>query len=219
MKRCDFCDELSGGSDNACALRYGHSNFGRVVARTRLFRVFPSLGQLAEGHVLIVPTRHICALADLSGPDVQELDRLYGTVRAALRSIYGSCIFFEHGVRREGAGGCGIDHAHMHAVPVAADGVLSVLRLKFQGVRINSLDAISSSIPESSSYLFFETASGDRFVFEVDHLPSQYMRQLVAKSLGSDNWDWRACHYEPELIATIQRLSPLFPATPGHSSE
>jgi diadenosine tetraphosphate (Ap4A) HIT family hydrolase len=207
--RCDFCDEFDGGHRNAFASRYGH-NLRRGLFETEQFRVVPSLGQIVEGHVLVVPVSHVCALADLSSSELRALEVMRPRVRSVMGTAYSNCIFFEHGVRGEGAGGCGIDHAHMHAVPVAADGVLEKLQQEFGGNRVDSIQGIKYALPAGSSYLFFEDVNGDRFVFPVSNLPSQFLRKLVAESIGKSNWDWRACGYEPELISTIQRLSPLF---------
>jgi diadenosine tetraphosphate (Ap4A) HIT family hydrolase len=206
---CDFCDEFGGGRRNAYADRYGQCARRAILANSR-FHVIPTLGQLVEGHLLIVPDTHFCALANLPSNQIVELDSLMQLVRSRLNDAYGECTFFEHGIRDEGAGGCGIDHAHMHAVPVAADGVLNTLKQEFGGSRIDSLKGIRDSLPDGSSYLFFENFAGDRYLFPVNNLPSQYMRKLVAESIGKSNWDWRACGCEPELISTIQRLSPLF---------
>ena len=209
MKWCDFCDEFAGGSQNAFAERYCEST-GRVVMASADFRVVPTLGQVVAGHLLIVPIRHLCAMADLKVMQIEELDHLCRRVRSVLTDVYGACVFFEHGMRDSGSGGCGIDHAHLHAVPVAANGVLDVLRREFGGCAIHDFAAIKETINQESSYLLFEDASASRYVFPVTELPSQYMRKLVADSIGKSDWDWRKCGREPELIATLERLAPLF---------
>jgi hypothetical protein len=165
---------------------------------------------LAEGHLLIIPEKHFRAVADLPALQLQELETLYRFVESTLREVYGACICFEHGIRGERAGGCGIDHAHIHAVPVAGEGVLNALTQEFRGFRIGSLSDIRTSFSCNSSYVFFEDFVSGRFVFPVEDLPSQFVRKLVAKSIGTPVWDWRQCGHEPGLIATQQRLSPVF---------
>jgi diadenosine tetraphosphate (Ap4A) HIT family hydrolase len=214
---CDFCDEFVGETRNAFAKRYGDDLSDRVLIGTDRFRVVPSLGQIVEGHLLIVPMMHCRALADMPSEDINRLKDFCEQVRSTLRDVYGECVFFEHGIRSEGSGGCGIDHAHMHAVPVTADGVLAALTHEFGGSSIQSLSDIKNTLGTNSSYLFFENASAQRYVFPVKNLPSQYMRRLVAESIGKSDWDWRACGHEPELISTVKRLSPLFsPPAPSH---
>ncbi len=207
--RCDFCDELLGGHRNAFAHSYGGS-FSRALLSAAGFRVVPSIGQIVEGHLLIVPQAHFCALADMPAESSLGFNLLLRKVRSVLEEHYSRCVFFEHGIRSEDSGGCGIDHAHMHAVPVGAHGVLEALKRDFAGTRIDSIEGVRHVLSDRSSYLFFEDTSQARFAFPVTNLPSQYMRKLVAGSIGKSNWDWRSSGYEPELVATIQHLSPLF---------
>ncbi len=208
--RCDFCDEFSGGLQNTYVHRYGEHAHRRDLLNDGVFRVFPTLGQLAAGHLLIAPSRHITSMAGLKADESNQLKSICNLVRRALEREYGPAVFFEHGIQGTSAGGCGIDHAHMHAVPVACEGVLDALTLEFGGCAIEGLTAVKEIVDPDSSYLFFEDSSGNRYVFPVMDLPSQYMRKLVAKSNGKSDWDWRKCGQEPELIATLGRLAPLF---------
>jgi diadenosine tetraphosphate (Ap4A) HIT family hydrolase len=212
LKTCDFCDEFSAGRNNAFILRYLPELLDRTILATGRFRVIPSVGQITQGHLLVVPIRHLCALADLSKEHNEELENICVEVRAILREEYGTCVFFEHGTRGAESGGCGIDHAHLHAVPVAADGVLDLLKREFRASKVSSFQHVKETIPADASYLFFDDAAGDRYVFPVANLPSQYMRKLVADSMGKTDWDWRECGREPELLSTLQQLTPLFSA-------
>jgi diadenosine tetraphosphate (Ap4A) HIT family hydrolase len=212
LQACDFCDEFAGGSANGYASRYGRFMPERLILASGSFRIVPSLGQIVEGHLLVIPSVHICAVADLAKDQVSLLDGLCSRVRSILRDAYGACVLFEHGIRGAGIGGCGIEHAHLHAVPVRAEGVLDVLTREFGGRPIQALEDIGRELPREQSYLFFEDASAARHVFPVDSLPSQYMRKVVAESIGKSDWDWRSCGREPELATAVERLSPLFSA-------
>jgi diadenosine tetraphosphate (Ap4A) HIT family hydrolase len=209
VSSCDFCDEFSGGHSNAFTRRYGKMA-DRTIFDTGMFRVIPSLGQLVDGHLLVVPRRHFCAIADLPDRSVSELEILCDEVRLTLRRAYGDCVFFEHGIRGAGSGGCGIDHAHMHAVPVLGNGVLGILTEKFAGTAIRGLGDLKNRVGRKLPYLFFRDRLGQRFVFPVEHLPSQYMRKLIAESSGEAEWDWRNSSWEPDIISTVNRLAPLF---------
>ncbi len=206
MNNCEFCDEFYGGNKNAFARWYGTQLPNRIINRTNCFGVMPSLGQLSEGHLLVVPVQHHTALADLSPTMTYELDQISSQIRTALRAVYGHSIFFEHGIREPGSGGCGIDHAHLHAVPVEGIGVLKKLAQTFSGYRVEHFSDIGNVIGDSS-YLLFEDRGGDRWVFSVSSLESQYMRKLIAASIGKPEWDWRSTGREPELLATLERLS------------
>jgi diadenosine tetraphosphate (Ap4A) HIT family hydrolase len=212
LSACDFCDEFRGGFANAFALRYGTEISDRRIFLGETVCVIPSLGQIVEGHVLLAPLVHLTALSDMVSNEIEEIESLCHHARAALRRIYGTCIFFEHGVGRAGTGGCGIEHAHMHAVPVTGNGVLNILMQSFEGHQIRHLADIGRAIPPNSSYLFFENAIGERYVFAAPTMPSQYMRKLTCESIGKPDWDWRQAGREPDLFATIKRLSPAFSA-------
>ena len=97
----------------------------------------------------------------------------------------------------------------MHAVPVVANVVLDILTREFGGCAIHDLAEIKEAVKQESSYLFFEDSSANRHVFPVKQLPSQYLRKLVSDSIGRGDWDWRKCGQEPELIATLERMTPL----------
>lgn len=210
MKHCEFCDEFSGGAQNEFAKRYAGHISNRSLFGNSHFQIVPTLGQIVEGHLLVVPTEHRCALADVPNQELRELETLCRRISSILTEKHGSCVFFEHGTRGERSGGCGIDHAHMHAVPVAAVGVLDVLTREFGGFAITDLADINEVVKRESSYLFFEDGSASRHVFPVKELPSQYMRKLVSESIGKSDWDWRKCGREPELLSTLERLTPLF---------
>jgi diadenosine tetraphosphate (Ap4A) HIT family hydrolase len=208
VRDCDFCNEFGGGVKNAFAERYSKELSDRVLIATDDFRTVPSLGQIVEGHLLIVPVHHYRAVADMSAEHVGKLEILCDHVRSVLQDQYGHCIFFEHGIRKDG-GGCGIDHAHVHALPLEVPSVLSFLTRTFKLSRVHHLADIGSTVTQGSSYLFFEDATSQRYVVPVNHLPSQYMRKLVAESIGRANWNWRDSGRESELISTLHRLSNI----------
>ncbi len=207
MNPCDYCDEFRDGSNNAFARKYWPEVRQRRLLVHQDFIIVPSLGQLIEGHLLCIPERHYTAMADLSESASHVLEEMTSLIRRELNRRYGACVFFEHGIRNSDGGGCGIEHAHLHAVPVEGGGVLRSLRNSYPGHRVESFNDISDTVGLSSSYLFFEDCRGDRWVFPVTLIESQYMRKLVAASIGKLEWDWRSTGREPELIATLEHLS------------
>ncbi len=210
MSACEFCDEFQGGNANAYALRYRTTLPNRVIFGSDTFRIMPSIGQIAPGHLLIVPVEHVCALADLPVDLHDVFGDLYRSAKFLLRSAYGRHVLFEHGIRQPGSGGCGIDHAHMHVIPVEADGVVEILRENHTGGEIEEFFDINTAIRRDSSYLYFEDSRERKFAFAVGHIQSQYIRKLIVQLLGKTNWDWRSCRFEPELVSVVERLSPLF---------
>jgi len=208
---CDFCDEFSAGNDNAFAKIYAQQLKSRIVLRSENFAVMPSLGQIVEGHTLIVPVRHYTALADMPAQIVDEVSELCLRVRSTLAESYGPTVFFEHGVRGTQAGGCGVDHAHLHAVPFAcAIEPIEQLKRSHPLKSVVGISDVNKQVSPDLPYLYYEQTDGRAWTCEVDFIPSQYLRKMVAESLGVGAWDWRECGREPALLSSISRLSALF---------
>jgi diadenosine tetraphosphate (Ap4A) HIT family hydrolase len=206
--QCDFCNELSGSSENSFGRIYGEHIESRILSRSSQFAVIPSLGQVVEGYLLILPINHFRALGDLPGPLLQEFVAICERVGNILKDQYGPHILFEHGTRSEGVGGCGIYHAHLHAVPLAevADPI-DTLKVRFPYAELTHLNEISKRSAGLSSYLFYQDSRARLYLFDTGPLPSQYMRKLLADALGNQDWDWRTAGREERLLATVQRLS------------
>jgi len=208
---CDFCDEFSGGRNNAFYSRYGSDLRNRTIFYTQNFKVLPSLGQIVEGHVLIVPVRHYTALADMPRGPVEEMSGLAHRVRVALSINYGPCLLFEHGSRGDNSGGCGIYHAHLHAVPaVGSRDPICALKGMFRHQRLEGITEVGTKARGLKPYLYYEDTNSNSYLFEVDYLPSQYMRKLLVEMMGEGEWDWRKCGREEALLSTIARLSQAF---------
>ena len=216
---CDFCDELSGGVDNAFYARYRESTRSRILFATENFRAFPTIGQLVEGYVLVVPVSHYSALDEMPSELLPELAAFCGSVRTAISQSYGPSVCFEHGARKPLNGGCGIYHAHLHIVPWNSPNsprdLAAELKESFPCRKLETLADLAVDSDGKSPYLFYEDTDHNRYRFSVGNLPSQYMRRLVAESLGIPDWDWRAAGREERLLATLNRLSERFNACVG----
>ncbi len=202
---CEYCSEFLGGTDNAFSRIYGPFE-SRTILDTGTVRVFPTLGQLVEGHLLIAPMEHYPSFADLDPQTMEEVIGITDRVRTVLEHHYGACVLFEHGARGANPGGCGIYHAHLHAVPFATDEPIAYLKGHHTYYQVSSLMELGQRV--KGSYLYFENNKRERFVFEATCLPSQYLRRILADSIGKANWDWRSCGREQELRSTIVRLAP-----------
>jgi diadenosine tetraphosphate (Ap4A) HIT family hydrolase len=210
---CDFCDEFSGNADNAFQRIYGAGPFNRILLRTEEFVVAPSLGQIVEGHLLVLPQAHLRAVADLSATALTRFAVLTNRVGDVVSGEYGRFILFEHGTRAEGMGGCGISHAHLHVVPIGAvEDPVATLKSKFPFQEFDLFNELGPRSRNLPAYLFYRDFGGRLYLFDTGPLPSQYMRRLLAGALHEENWDWRTAGREERLLATLERLSPRFAA-------
>ena len=211
LAHCDFCDEFAGGTRNAFAERYGAELKARSVMETANFRAVPSLGQIVEGYLLIVPDRHFLALADLPDNLFAEFCDLVERVSARLRDAYGPSVLFENGTRSIATGGCGVYHAHLHLVPLS-DGQdpIEALKQELPWSHIESIQDIRRRASGSASYIYYRDLRSKNYLFQVDRLSSQHIRRLLGERTGNAEWNWRKHGREEALVRTMNRLSLSF---------
>jgi diadenosine tetraphosphate (Ap4A) HIT family hydrolase len=211
---CEFCDEFEGRSGNSFAAHYAHELESRIILEQEGFRVLPSLGQIVPGYLLLVPNHHYCSFADMSEIELKAAEVLKTSLTEQTRSVYGNVLFFEHGVRTAGSGGCGISHAHLHFVPFPddKDPVEQVTRA-FPFEEVSSLLELKR-VQRDQSYLYYESARSHKYLFYPPFMPSQYMRRLLAEALGIRAWDWRQCGREERLLDTLSQVSQLLSVAP-----
>ena len=195
---CVFCEEFETGE-----LKFRNLRIKRILYESQNFVVFPSLGQIVEGYLLIAPKRHYLSIAQIPNSLYFELTEVQEKVRDILTKNYCSPIFFEHGPISESKNvRCCVDHAHLHAVPTSIS-ILEDLIKHFKYKEVNNF----TELPSDVSYLFLEEKK-KKYVFPINTiLPSQYLRQILAmKTCCSEKWDWRICPGIEELKNTIKKL-------------
>lgn len=208
MYNCQYCDEFESGSLEV----RGQSLGNRVLFESDNFLVFPSLGQIVEGYLLIATKRHYIGLGEIPSELHQELEEVQEKVRTVLTNNYGTPLFFEHGpTSRSKKGGCCIEHAHIHAVPLQVD-ILDDITENFTYRKINDFNELKKQFARGVPYFFFEDNNRDRYLFEIpDVVPSQYIRQIIAHKIGKpERWDWRSCLGLEELTRTLKKLRDKF---------
>jgi ATP adenylyltransferase len=193
---CHLCGQIAGDPrrDLIAQLLPDAPYVRRVVAESDAFAVIPSLGALADGHVLLCPRRHIRRLADTPRDTHAEYAELRRQIVGALTQVYGGAIHvFEHGMAcAPGSALCTVDHAHLHLVPLPEHVPALALRAgdwrAFDG-RLETLAAVTAG----GAYLMYEPPGGTPLV-AVDpgsRFESQYMRRLIADAIGAAEWNWR----------------------------
>ena len=205
---CSFCAELGGEkANNLLRVVLGEEYNSRIVFETKNFVVLPTIGQIVEGYLLILPKRHYLSFGHIPVTNLDELTSLKEETRQTLQSIFGTPVFFEHGpVSENSRGGCCVDHAHIHAVPAHVC-LLDELSTNFQGNQIDNMLSLAQQVQRRIPYLFYQGGDGQMFLFDAPSVPSQYLRKLLATQLGlKERWDWCVWHGVPELISTLRKL-------------
>lgn len=204
MYQCPYCDEFKKNS-----FEFQDKNYGsRVLFESENFVVFPSLGQIVEGYLLIASKKHYIGIGEVPKEQYQELEKIQEKVKKVLIENYKTPLFFEHGSISEGKkGGCCIIHAHIHAVPVKMD-LLPELQKHFPCKKIKTFDSLKNQFEAKIPYFFYESNFQDRYLFEVPQIvPSQYIRQIIATKIGKpERWDWKTYYGIDELLKTVEKL-------------
>jgi diadenosine tetraphosphate (Ap4A) HIT family hydrolase len=207
MNPCPYCDEFENGFFELWNRNYG----SRILYETENFVVFPSLGQIVEGYLLIASKKHYVGMGQVPKELHPELEMVCQKVRSVLSEKYRTPLFFVHGsVSESKKGDCCIAHAHIHAVPVQVD-VLSELAKNFRYNMIKTFDSLKEQFDQGMPYLFYESNSGERYLVEAPIVPSQLIRQIIAVKIGKpERWDWRQHYGTRELLRTVDKLRSAF---------
>ncbi|MBI4676194.1 MAG: HIT domain-containing protein [Elusimicrobia bacterium] len=189
------------------AMFQGHPR-ERIVRETDNFVVLPTIGQIVEGYLLVLPKAHCLSLGHIPKENYRELEMLKDETVAVLSRVYCRPILFEHGaVSATRKGGACVTHAHLHVVPADVD-LLPRIDHRMPRRSLGGLSELKVQVERGIPYLFYETRGGDRFVFDACRLPSQYLRRLLAIEVGAEyKWDWKAHSGLQELTSVLQRLA------------
>src|SRR5262249_29500979 len=106
---CIFCDAVTSDGDAGC---------GRlIVARGGLSYVILNLYPYNNGHLMVVPYRHVAALAAAKSDELSEMMRFVRDSEIALTEAY-QPQGINVGINLGRAAGAGVlDHVHIHLVP------------------------------------------------------------------------------------------------------
>jgi diadenosine tetraphosphate (Ap4A) HIT family hydrolase len=180
------------------------------VFESENFIAIPSLGSLVEGWLLVVPRQHFISTGALT-PDLhEEFATFKQDVAARLSMVYGDICAFEHGPcapRRQV--GCGVDHAHVHLVPLGFDlGNAATAFVPGVAWQPASWSECNRVVAQELDYLFVEQPLGSGRIAVANQFGSQVLRRAIASSLGRpEEFNWRTHRQELNIEKTIDRFS------------
>jgi len=168
--------------------------YNRVLFETSNFIVFPTIGALVEGWVMLIPKRHHLCVGALSDSLLAELEALRDFVSMIIDQHYGPVAIFEHGpASPRKQVGCGVDHAHLHVVPTHADLISIVQGMSFEPLKFQAVEDLQTTsvfYRNGLPYLYIEQPVGEAYMATHPSLQSQLFRRAIASSLGSpDRYD------------------------------
>ena len=177
------------------------------------FDVLPSLGALVEGWLLIIPRDHYLSSGAIPGSLTSELSQVKSIVAELVSSTFGPATVFEHGPSgSQHLTGCGIDHAHLHVVPLEFDLRIASEPLLPSGVSFKpgGVDACRAAVEAALDYLYLELPGRNGLIATSTDFGSQLFRHAIARQLGiADEYKWRDYPQMPKVARTIERLTSL----------
>ncbi|MFZ5452451.1 MAG: hypothetical protein ACOZF2_11375 [Thermodesulfobacteriota bacterium] len=202
MTRCRLCFDL---------LPHGHGEaWNEPLFESPNFVVLPSLGALVEGWLLLVPKKHFICMGALPDSVAAEMQEMKYFLCSVLQKYYGQVCAFEHGPSRAGLSvGCGVDHAHLHMVPVSFDLFSAVTPILpenafwFEG----GIEECRAAFTRGEDYLYLEQPIGVGRITTHQDFGSQLFRRAIATRIGALNqFNWREHPQFPNVSATIDRV-------------
>ncbi len=206
--RCRFCKVFA---FRPTVPNEGVQSFEKILFQSKNFAVFPSLGALIEGWLLIVPKDHALCLGALSHELHSELDELRRQVSRALKECYGPVTVFEHGPACPNhLVGCGVDHAHLHVLPTQInliEGVKEIFPEPLEWKSVVSIQETAFYYEAGLPYLYVEQSPGQGYVTTHPNLQSQMFRKVIARHVGRpERFNWREFPETANIRSTVERL-------------
>src|SRR5580658_4727623 len=197
LPRCYFCGQIAGrpDCDLIAQMLPGEKYVRRVLCESESFAVIPSLGPLAEGHVLLCTREHLRSFAGLDPDCHSEYQAIKVRLRHELEAVYGKAtLVFEHGMAIEGDRvPCTVDHAHMHFLPLGqtlSSGFIPSIDWRVFDGSFTEANRITAG----REYLLVETADGISRIAPsgAAGFESQFLRKAITAYAGlARKWNWR----------------------------
>ncbi|TQK44047.1 HIT domain-containing protein [Streptomyces sp. SLBN-118] len=218
--QCLLCDVLNDAETTPFRGLFGREELqSEVLARADGFVVVADVAPLTRGHVLIVPDEHALSMADLSPAALAGLEMLRRHVTSVIREGFASeVVAFEHGLCDPNlSSACGIDHAHLHVVPLDQP-VAPRFRESFACRDIGSLSELPQVNEARQEYLLLIDQEGAHHFAAAQVPTSQFFRKMIAEISGELLWKWNDKFLlgdREETRARILELHRVFGAAAG----
>jgi diadenosine tetraphosphate (Ap4A) HIT family hydrolase len=209
-------------NSDSCFLCGNLEHHGGRILSAQPFQIVADIAPLRKGHILISPLEHFYSFSSLSSVLFDEFTNLLEMVIPVLvRMFGGKIVIFEHGVKDTcDVPACGIDHAHMHAVPVpddrsdfsnnALERFMNALGITIETTSIQEFQELRNA--KGESYLFFRDVLGQMLLITSPRpFPPQILRRYIATQLGNPyRYDWQLFYNQREVRATTTLLRSAF---------
>lgn len=183
----------------------------QILFQNKSFFLIPDDSPITQDHLLLVSKKHFLSCACLPSTNYSHFLDLKKIAQDYLTRINpdDSVLFFEHGAGKiknniARCGAClGVDHAHMHALPIPKlkNDFFQYLTAQIESIlKTTRLEISPKKLLEYKNYpyLYLEE-NGKIRLFIVSPkdaycIPSQYIRRLLSPCLNLKDYDWDLRH-------------------------
>ena len=189
----DFSEEDIKKNCPHCNINSQAFNF--ILEKTKYFYIVCDGHCLIEGHILIIPKRHISCIAEYSKQEFNEFIKLNSKVSKFLLREYKSVSSFEHGVF-----GQTVFHSHIHYLPFDGKPFDIVNEGKSKLRKLGKLIELKNHFKKDGGYLFFSIGN-NKWTVSIDIATPRFFRDRYAIALGRpERGNWKIMHLNKELM-------------------
>ena len=186
---CPHCDQTSDA-------------YTYLLETTQFFSVVCDYHPLLEGHLLIIPKKHLSCVGEYPEPLYQEFISLYKKYSEFIKSEYGAVSSFEHGKF-----GQSVFHSHIHLLPYDGNPKDIVPEGQAYLSKIENLSELKSILKRDGGYLFFSIGRED-WIVEKNLTSPRFFRDRFAIALGHpERGDWKTMHVNQKAMITANRMN------------
>jgi diadenosine tetraphosphate (Ap4A) HIT family hydrolase len=180
---CRFCDATS-------------DTYKWLLEETDGFRIVGDDHPLTEGHILIVPKKHVSCIGAYSEPLLDEFTEVFEKSSKFVRDTYGSVSSFEHGIF-----GQTINHSHIHLLPFQGTPNAIVLEGDNYLRQLNAFRELHEELELHNGYLLF-TLGNEKWLADTSLSLPRFFRERFARALNRPEIaDWKAVQSDAEKMS------------------
>lgn len=179
---CRFCDSTS-------------DTYKWLLQETDGSRIVGDDYPLTEGHILIVPKKHVSCIGAYPEPLLDEFAEIFENSSKFVRDTYGSISSFEHGIF-----GQTIYHSHIHLLPFKGDPHAIILEGDNYLRQLNAFHELHEELELHNGYLLF-TLGDKKWLADTSLSLPRFFRERFARALNRPEIaDWKAVQPDAEKM-------------------
>lgn len=181
-ENCPHCDP------NSFALKH-------PLKETNSFWVVCDVHPISQGHVLIIPKRHLSCIGEYPEQVYKEFLELYKEFSEFILQEYRAISSFEHGKISQT-----VFHSHVHLVPFKGNSIDIVPEGQDKLTKLDNISKLKEIYQKDGAYLFFSIGK-DMWVVDTSLAAPRFFRDRFAKAFGhEEKGNWKQMRANEQLM-------------------